>query len=354
MIFTKEKKWLDKWDKFVWNNYKGSHLVFSDWLQSYECYGFDVEIGLYIDNGKILGGFGAIIAKMSFFKFYIVPHGPIMIDGYEDGFEALINNLYSRAKKIKCCYVQYSMPFSNNSIIELYSYNTELKYKIKNLGEEGSLFKYVYSSYGINWLDFNIAKSPEELLQQFATQPRRNVNLAYRNSFQIAYPQTEEDCRKAYSLIERNAKDGNYSIRKFEDFKKTILSLLTKRKLFLMTVSYENELKGAALFVDNGNYLTYISGGTKKEQPDLNIGYILHWEAIKKSYNKGYKGYNISMGGSIGVQKFKAKFMAKPIFFDNPHYHFVISPIVFKLFLFINGYFKRNKVRISNILKRIK
>ena len=46
----------------------------------------------------------------------------------------------------------------------------------------------------------------------------------------------------------------------------------------------------------------------EKEKPDLKLGYLLHWELIKKSYELGYKGYNISMGGSKGVMEFKAKF----------------------------------------------
>lgn len=354
VFFTKEKQWLEKWDEFVSKNERGSHLILSDWLQSYQSYGFDFEIGLFLENEKIVGGYGAVIAKMAFFKFYIVPHGPIFTDNFEENISFGINELYLRATKLKCCYAQYSIPFSTNKLIESNSYHSNIKNNIKNLGAEGSLFKHIYSSYGINWVSFNTASNPDELLQQFALQPRRNINLAYRNHIEITYSQTEEDCKLAYSLIEDNAKFGNYSVRAFQDFKNTMLSLIAKKRAFLLTVNFADEIKGAAFVVDCGNYLTYISGGTKKEKPDLNIGYVIHWEIIKKSYELGYKGYNISMGGSKGVQDFKSKFMAQSVLFDTPHYHLVLKPNIFKIYLFLNKYFKKNKERISVILKKIK
>lgn len=354
IFFTKEQHWLDKWDDFVSTNNRGNNLILSDWLKSYQSYGFDFEIGVCLENEKIVGGFGAVIAKMTFFQFYIVPHGPIFQEGFETAISFVINELVQRAKKVKCCYVQYSLPFSDDSAIKAYSYPLDLKNQIENLGTQGNLFKYIYSSYGINWLSFNETKSAEELLQKFTVQARRNINLAYRNDVRIGYPKTEEDCRMAYQLIEENAKSANYSVRSFEDFKTTILSLIGKNKAFLITVSLNNEIKGVGFVVNCGNYLSYISGGTRKEKPDLNIGYIMHWEAIKKSFELGFKGYNISMGGSKGVQGFKAKFMAQAIFFDQPHQYIILKPVVFKVYLFLNDCFKNNKERISNVLKKIK
>lgn len=354
IFFTKEKYWLDKWDEFVSSNNRGSHLILSDWLESYHSYGFEFEVGICVENEEIIGGFGAVIAKKFLFKFYIIPYGPIFLDGFENNIKDLIKELLLHANKMKCCYVQYSLPCSENSIVEPYTYKTEFKTQIENLGTNGNLFKYIYSSYGINWLSFNKSNSPEELLQKFTVQARRNINLGYRNDIEIKYAKSEEDCKLAYSLIEENAKSGNYSVRKFDDFKKTMLNLIHKNRGFLLTVSLNNEIKGAAFIVNCSNYLTYISGGTKKEKPDLNIGYIIHWEAIKKSYELGYKGYNISMGGSKGVQEFKAKFMTEAVLFEEPHYYFILKPVLFKVYLFFNTYFKKNKEWIANILKRIK
>ena len=71
-IITKEEFWLTKWNTFLKNENRGSHLVYSNWLQSYKSYGFDFEVLLFIDNDIIIGGYGAVIAKSLFFKFYII------------------------------------------------------------------------------------------------------------------------------------------------------------------------------------------------------------------------------------------------------------------------------------------
>lgn len=78
LLFTKDNNWMQKWDDFLLQENRGSHLLYSDWLNSYASYGFDYEVLLVLENDKIVGGFGAVIAKSLFFKFYIIPHGPIL------------------------------------------------------------------------------------------------------------------------------------------------------------------------------------------------------------------------------------------------------------------------------------
>lgn len=354
LLYTKDVKWLDEWDNYLLKNDLGSHLLYSDWLKSYKTYGFDYEILILKDKDKIIGGYGAVIAKSLFFKFYIIPHGPIVSLGYEKELDKITASLKVRAKKLNCCYAQYSLPLSNDTLIEKHTYSQEVLKSIKNLGKKGNLFKYVYSSYGINWVDFNTTNSPEELLLQLSSQVRRNINLSYRNNAIIEFAATEEECRAAYSLIEENANQGGYAVRSFDDFKETMLEMMVKGTAFLITAKVGDEIKGSAFFVNSGNHFTYISGGTKKEKPDMKIGYLLHWEIIKKAYQFECSGYNISMGGSKGVVEFKAKFNTKALFFKEPHYHFILNPFLFKIYLILNSIFVKNKKTISVLLKRFK
>jgi lipid II:glycine glycyltransferase (peptidoglycan interpeptide bridge formation enzyme) len=354
LLYTKEVKWLNEWDNYLIKNDLGSHLLYSDWLKSYAKYGFDYEILILKNKDKIIGGFGAVIAKSLFFKFYIVPHGPIVLQGFEKELDKIIVSLKDRAKKLSCCYVQYSLPLSNDALIEKQTYSYEVLKSINNLGKKGNLFKYVYSSYGINWVDFNTTNTADELLLQLSSQVRRNINLSYKNNAIIEFASTEKECREAYALIEENAKEGGYAVRSFNDFKETIVEMIAKGTAFLMTAKVGYEIKGSAFFVKSGNYFTYISGGTKKEKPDLKIGYLLHWEIIKKGYQFGFSGYNISMGGSKGVVEFKAKFNTKSLLFEAPHYHVILSPILFKIYLILNSIFVKNKKTISVLLKRFK
>ena len=113
VLFTKDKHWLDKWDKFVSTNNNGSHLILSDWLKSYQSYGFDFEIGIFLENEEIIGGFGAVIPKVLFFKFYIVPSKPLVLDGHNLTLEQLIEVISIRSKKLKTCYLQVAFPSFN-------------------------------------------------------------------------------------------------------------------------------------------------------------------------------------------------------------------------------------------------
>ena len=148
-FFTKDNNWLKKWDAFLKTENRGNHLLYSDWLSSYKSYGFDFEVFIIInENEKIIGGFGAVIAKTLMFKFYIVPVGPIFTIGNESENDFALEKLKIRAKELNCCYCQFSFPHSNE--------NTGFKHFFStnniNLNDykSGNLFKYVYSPKGVN------------------------------------------------------------------------------------------------------------------------------------------------------------------------------------------------------------
>lgn len=353
-LFTKDSNWLEKWDDFLFREDCGSHLLYTDWLKSYTSYGFDYEVFLVVENDTIIGGFGAVIAKSLFFKFYIIPHGPIFLDKNETVFQQVIHKMQIHAKEIGCCYIQFSLPVSDEALVNSKTFSTDFINTQKLEAKQGNLFKYVYSSYGINWVDFKTVNSSDELLNQFTAQVRRNINLSYKCDPKIQFANTEEECRKAYQSIEDNALEGNYSVREFDDFKNTIVGLVAKRKAFLLYVTIDGEVKGAGFAVDCGNCLTYISGGTKKQKPDLKLGYLIHWEFMKKSIEMGYNGYNISMGGSKGVVEFKSKFNTTTINFIGPHYHLILKPFIFNIYTILNSIFVKNKKTISVLLKRFK
>lgn len=353
-LFTKDSNWLQKWDDFLLTEDCGSHLLYSDWLKSYTSYGFNYEVFLVLDNDKIVGGFGAVIAKFLFFKFYIIPHGPILKSSYRNHLQEVVNKIKGRAKELGCCYAQYSLPISDEFQIKSKTFSTSDIKDLKLSGKKGNLFKFVYSSYGINWVDFSNANSSEQLINQFTAQVRRNINLSYKTNAKIHFAKSEEECRLAYKAIEDNALQGNYTVRSFKDFKDTILNLVEKNRAFLIFITIDDQIKGAGFAVNCGNCLTYISGGTQKEKPDLKLGYLIHWEFIKKSFELGFSGYNISMGGSKGVVEFKSKFNTTTAYYKEPHYHIVLKPLIFRVYTILNSIFVKNKKTISVVLKRLK
>lgn len=354
LLFTKEIHWQEKWDEFLTNNPKGSHLILSDWLKSYKSYGFDYELGLFLENDEIIGGYGAVIPKLLFFKFYIIPHGPIYKSGYEDNFKNHIKEITKHAKKSGSCYLQISIPKSSNKKILKHAYLPEHVEFMNFIFKPGKHFKYVYSSYGINWVDFNGFQDPEEFLAQLTPKVRRNVRMPYNKEAKATFVKDIKSIEEGYKVISENARQANYSVRDFKEFKATIFDLVNKDLAFFVNCEVDNVIKASGFYVKTCGYITNITGGVIRHKPDIKLGYMLQWEMIKKSFNNDFKGYNISMGGSKGVQDFKSKFGTETIYFENPHYHLVLNTMYFKLFLFFDKYLKPYKARISKILAKLK
>ncbi|TYA56648.1 lipid II:glycine glycyltransferase FemX [Formosa maritima] len=353
-VFTKDPTWLKKWDDFISKTPRGNHLLLSDWLNSYTTYGFDFELCIFLEDETIIGGYGAVIAKALFFKFYIVPHGPVFSKGFEKEIPSCLDLLKQRAKKHNCCYTQFSLPISSHPSIQEHVYHPTKVAVPESQFRAGKLFDHVYCSYGINWIDFNDCNTSEEFINQLPAKTRRNIRLAYRLEVENTLVTYESELKAGYSIVEANALQGNYALRSYEDIKAQLLSLMSKDKGYFMILRHDNQIKGASFSIQAGNYITNIFGGTKKGKPDIKAGYVLHWEWILKSFELGFSGYNISMGGSKGVREFKAHFGAQEIFYETPHYYRILNPFIFKFYKKSYGILKNNKTFISGILKRFK
>ncbi|WP_104734313.1 peptidoglycan bridge formation glycyltransferase FemA/FemB family protein [Hanstruepera ponticola] len=353
-VFTKDRKWLDAWDLFVVKNPKGSHLILSDWLQSYAAYGFEYELGLVLKHGEIIGGCGVVIPKFLFFKFYIIPHGPIYNGNHEGCFDTHLSELKKQALNRGCCYLQLSLPLSTEKSVERHVYNSKRINPLNQGFVSGKLFKYVYTTYGLNWINFYGIDNAETFLKKRSAKVRRNIRMPYNKNAKATFVTDEKSIEKGYQVILENANQGGYALRSFKEFKGTILDLIAKKQAYFIICKVDNVIKAAAFFVETSGYITNIMGGVLREKPDIKLGYMLQYEIIKKSFEQGFNGYNISMGGSLGVQDFKSKFGAENIFYENPHYHLVLNGFNFNLFKFFDSHLKPYKSKISKLLSHLK
>uniref|UniRef100_UPI00404B4961 lipid II:glycine glycyltransferase FemX n=2 Tax=Gelidibacter sp. TaxID=2018083 RepID=UPI00404B4961 len=353
-IFTKEKSWVDQWDGYIKDHPKGSHLMLSDWLQSYINYGFEYELGLVIENQSIVGGCGIIIAKFSLFKFYIIPHGPIFNEDYENYLEEHLEQLKQRAKHIGSCYMQFSLPISSNKKIKKHVIQHEAKNSVLKLFKQGRQFSYIYSSYGLNWVDINGYKDAEAFLETLTPKVRRNIRLPYNKKVKVSFATELHIIKKGYDVILENANYGNYSVRPFNEFKNTIIKLIEKNQAYFIICEFEGIIRASGFFVVSNGFITNITGGVLRDKPDLKLGYMLQWEMIKKSFEHQFEGYNISMGGSLGVQDFKSKFGAEAVKYENPHYYLILIPFYYHFYKFFNTRLKPYKHKVAKLLSQFK
>lgn len=352
IIFTKDQDWLARWDSFVVKENKSSHLLLSDWVKSYQSYGFDYEFCIGVENDSIVGGYAAVIAKAFVFKFYIVPFGPIVASGFENQLNELIASVSKRSVLFNSCYCHITLPISTISNEHIFPVLTDLS--TLTGAKKGHLFKYVYSSNGLNWIDLKGFSDSEAKIETLNPSVRRNIRNSYRKGLELQELDTFEKLEKGYNLFIENAKLANYSIREWKDVKESFAALLEKGFLKMLGAYKNGELKGAILLVESGNYFTYVLGGSKKETPDLRTGDFLQWEAIKLSIENDFDGYNISLGGSQGVIDFKNSFNTQSIEFVQSKYHWVLKPFYFNMFLFFEKNMRPFKKQVSRILSILK
>ena len=354
LLFTKEIEWQKKWDEFLTNNPKGSHLILSDWLKSYKSYGFDNELGLILENDEIIGGYGAVIPKLLLFKFYIIPYGPIINNENKHQLAEIAEQISTRANSLGCCYVQFSLPISSNCKIKDFVFDPSEVKLFENKFKTGKLFNYVYCSYGLNWMDFSEHSDPDSYLKILPSKVRQYVRLPYKKNTKILNVTDEIELKKGYDVFEFSGKENGYKIRAFNDVKTSILSLINSNQAYFLNIYVDGEVKASGFYINAGGYTTNVMAGVIKEKPDFKLGYMLQWEAIKKAFENGHKGYNISIGGSKGVQDFKSKFDAEAIYFEKPHHYLILKPNYFKVFKFFDKYLKKYKQKISSILSKMK
>lgn len=354
-FFTTEQEWFNKWDAFLLLQDRGTHLQNSNWLNSYKSYGFTIELFLMLEESKeIIGGFIAVIAKKSIFKFYVIPQGPIVKQSKERYLKDAFNQIYLRSKLLKCSYAQFSIPISSHCLIRDFTYPNSVRSIIPKTFKQGKKFKYIYAGYGINWVDLTKFDDFNAYLSHLKPQVRRNIKLAFNRNDQVEYLSTgssKEELEAIYKLVTNNAKQFNYSVRHFSDIGDDLLILLRKGLGVYQNISNNSQIVSTGFSIAHSKYLVYLFGGTKRMRPDTKSGYLVHSMNIKRSLEQGMSGYNISMGGSEGVREFKRKFESEEIYFEEPHYYCIHNAFLFNIFQSLENILKRHKGLIAKYLK---
>lgn len=354
LFWTKDQVWLDRWDEFLFKNSRGHPAQLSDWIRSYESYGFDYDFLFLTDKNVIVGGCGVVVAKFSFFRFVILNCGPIFLQSYENQLENIIEELFIFSKKSKACYLQINLPITEQAnSVDRYTLSKISSNSLYYTGREGVLFKYVISVNGFRWVNLEGSQPYLDTYSKYNNNTKRNVTKSLSNGLKFSVLKDEISLKEAYSIIENNAKTQGYTVRSFESFSHTLLELLNKDYALLACCFKENEMVGCLILFDSGRRFSYIMGGIKRGLGDLKIGHFLHDQMIQLSIQKKYLDYDISVGGSSGVIQFKKGFGSNYQSFSKTR-HWILKPNAFRSFLLVEKYIRPYKRQISILLSFLK
>lgn len=353
-FFTKEQHWLDKWDVFSQNTNRGLYNQLSDWIKSYEVYGFDYNFLLVTHNDTIVAGCGIVIAKFSLFKFFIVPSGPVINLGYENVLDTILEKLKQEAITKKCCYFQISLPYCDQNL-NFCDYNLDQNCEISSYfkGLVGVGFKYVIPLQGFRIVNLSKGQTHQEIVSNYSSNHKRNLLKAKQNELTFKFVISKIDIKDAYNCFVMNALDKGYPLRSYESVAATLQNYIDKDFAKIGCCYYKNLLIGAIYVLKCGNRLIYINGGVFKEYQHYNASVFMHNQMIQYSIEKKYESYDLSVGGSKGVIKFKEGFGTQ-LFTYVPTRNWILNPLKYNTFKFLEKYIKPHKQKISSILLFLK
>jgi hypothetical protein len=148
----------------------------------------------------------------------------------------------------------------------------------------------------------------EEHFDSLPYRVKRSVRKSLLQGVTVERLTREDELPAFYRICKRNAEDRSYRIRPY-----IMLAGMWRRGLrngtfTFLVAKHEGRVKGGIWLIETGGMFHYIMGGAMKERPSLQVGFLLQWTAISMSIEKGYDMYNISIGGSRGVEEFKDMF----------------------------------------------
>jgi len=186
----------------------------------------------------------------------------------------------------------------------------------------------------------DISPSPEDLLKNFHTKHRYNLNLAKKKNLELTFEINEKTLNEFYHLQKITSKRQGYIIKDFEYYNVLINTFNKKSKCLLTTCYSEGNPISSWLYIINGDYAYYLYGGSDDNYKNLFPSTLVLWESILKLQEKKVKTLDL-FGACYDLNNQDDSYYGFTIFklrFGGVHkkyipsYDLVISPIFYSLF----------------------
>ena len=186
----------------------------------------------------------------------------------------------------------------------------------------------------------DISDSPENLIKNFNTKHRYNINVAKRKNLTVTFDIDDEKIEQFYFLQKLTSKRQGY-LTKPKSYFETLVKFYAKKDLCVLSnVYYENEPIASWVFVIEGDTAYYLYGGMNENFSGLKPANLLVWESILELKKRGVRtldffgaceDLNNEQDPYYGFSIFKIRFGGKHFKYIKS-YDLVISPFFYNLF----------------------
>ena len=219
-------------------------------------------------------------------------------------------------------------------------------------GESGTKFKYVIPLHGMRLVNLS-NKTYDEVVADFSKNHKRNIANSKNEILTFKFVTNPIEIEEGYNCFVLNASEKGYPLRSFESMQKTLSEYIRKDFARMGCCYWNDKIIGAIYIMKTGNRFIYINGGVLKEFQHLNVSNFMHNNVIEHAIQLGHKSYDISVGGSPGVIKFKEGFGSDLYSFIETK-HWILKPLTFKVYLLVEKNLRRHKSKVANFLVKAK
>ncbi len=159
-------------------------------------------------------------------------------------------------------------------------------------------------------MTIELESDPDHLWNRFSPKHRKNIRRVYKDDLAVMAG-GQEHLSSFYSVMARSWRDLGTPLYAPEYFQAIVRGFPGQTRIFVC--HRNNEPIAAALVGYDGGTVEGMWAGTSPTGQELNANYVLYWEMIKDSCERGYRRFHLgrSTAGS-GAEQFKRKWNAEP------------------------------------------
>ena len=159
-------------------------------------------------------------------------------------------------------------------------------------------------------MTLELEADPEQLWNAFTPKHRKNIRRVYKDGLAVIAGGPEL-LPAFYAVMERSWRDLGTPLYARRYFQSILDTFPDRTRIFVCR--RDSETIAVALVGYNGDTVEGMWAGTTPVGHELNANYVLYWEMIKDSCERGYRRFHLgrSTAGS-GAEQFKKKWNGEP------------------------------------------
>lgn len=169
----------------------------------------------------------------------------------------------------------------------------------------------------------DLSKSLTEIRKNFHQKWRNCLNKSERNDIEVKIGQDEFIFKEFLPLFNEFIEKKKFHINLSGEFYYKCQKVLDiKEKYFIILASYDGKIVSGYVGSILGDTCVYILGASNDLGRKINASYLLQWEAIKLSKEKGCLWYDlggIDSKNNKGVYTFKKRMRGEEIYYPGPY-----------------------------------